>query len=130
MRCPALFGAGGKHILRTAALLAHLGFLQMAHLAVDYEFAVITQGDSMLLGKPLSAFGYQVNVRALIQHFARRTNGIANALHTTHSTRPQRSAIHDQSIELDPAVRSEEAASAGVEGFMVFHDHNGFFNRV
>ena len=51
---------------------------------------------------------------------------------STQPTPParKRGAIHDERVELHPAVHVEERAAPGVEGLVLFHGHDGGFDRV
>ena len=58
----------------------------------------------MLLGETFGAFADQINVRTLIQYFARHPNWIADVLHTSHPAGTQSSAVHHESVELYAAI--------------------------
>ena len=84
----------------------------------------------MLGGEALRAVADEVHVRAFAEDFPRGANGIAKVLDAADTTAPQGGAVHDEGIELHPAVAVEEAAAAGVEGLVVFHDDDGCLDRI
>src|SRR5262249_6668246 len=84
----------------------------------------------MLLGKSLCSFGDEIHMRAFTEHLTRGADGIGNVLDASHAAGAECGAIHDESIELDLAYAIKEAAAAGVESVVVFHDDHGFFRRV
>ena len=69
-------------------------------------------------------------MRALAKHLARCTHRIHNALHATDATGAESCAIHDEGIKLNFALAVQKAAAPGVEGFVIFHDDHGFFDRI
>ncbi len=94
------------------------------------EIFVAAKGDAMLGGKTFSAFGDEIDVRAVAENLAGGANRIAQALDATYAAAAQGRAIHDEGVELDFAVAVQETAAAGVEGFVVFENDDGFFDRV
>src|ERR1700685_4626867 len=84
----------------------------------------------MLRGKLLGAFADKINVRTLTQNLPPRAPRIAHPLPAPHAASPQRGALHDERVELHPAIAVEKAAASRVESLVVFHDDNGFLNRV
>ena len=75
-----------------------------------------------------SATKYTCGLSLRILRAAR--TGLRNALHAAHASGAQGGAVHDEGIELHFAVAIEKAAAAGVESLVVFHDDDGFFDRV
>ena len=49
-------------------------------------------------------------------------------LYAADATGAQSFAIHHKSIKLDPSVAGEEAATAGIEGFVIFHGNDRGFD--
>src|ERR1022692_1734893 len=84
----------------------------------------------MFGGKALSAFGYEINMWAFAENLASRANWIAQTFDTTDATATEGRPVHDESVELNFSIAVEEAAAAGVEGFVIFHYDDGFFDRV
>ena len=84
----------------------------------------------MLGGEALGAFGDEVNVRAIAQDFAGGAHGIAQSFDAADAASAEGGAVHDEGVELDFAVAVEEAAAAGIEGFVVFHHDDRCFDGV
>ena len=84
----------------------------------------------MLRGESLRAFRHKIHVRTLTQNLSRRPHWIAQSLHASHAACAQRSAVHDQRIQLHLAVAIQKTSPAGVEGLVVFHDDDGFLDRI
>ena len=53
-------------------------------------------------------------------------------MRSTQPTPPARSVapFHDERIQLHLAIAIEEAAAPSIESFVIFHDHDGFFDRI
>jgi hypothetical protein len=107
-----------------------LVFLQALNLARNDQIFVAAEVDAMLCGKALCAFADEVNVWTVRKNSSRGANGIANALDAPDSTGAQARAIHDEGIHLHAAFAIEEAAAARVEGLVVFHDDDCFFDGI
>ncbi len=56
--------------------------------------------------------------------------GLAQVLHAGHAAGAEVGAAHQQRIELHAAVARQEGAAARVEGLVVFHHHDGRFDRI
>jgi hypothetical protein len=69
-------------------------------------------------------------MRALFEDQTGCLNGIAEALDACYAASLHAAAVHEERIKLNTAVRGEKAASAGVEGGVVFKDGDGGFNRI
>src|SRR5258708_4404182 len=67
-------------------------------------------------------------MRALVEDEARGLDWIAEALDASDPASAERGAIHEQGVELDVAVAGEKAASAGVEGLIVFENSDSGFD--
>ena len=98
--------------------------------AIEDEFAVIDQLHAVGLGEAFSAFADEVDMRALLEDETGGVNGIAEAFDAGDPAGFHASTIHEECIELDAAVRGEEAAATGVEGGIVFEDGDGGFDGV
>ena len=94
------------------------------------EVFVAAKFDAMLGGKALRAFGYEINVWAVAENLAGGTNRVAQTLDAADATTAQGRAVHDEGVELHFAVAVQKAAASGVEGLVVFHHDDGFFDRV
>ena len=86
--------------------------------------------DAVLLGKAFRASSDEVHVRALGQHFLGGANGVADVLHATHPSGAQGCAVHDECVQLHPAVHVEKRATAGIERLIFFHRDDGGLNCV
>jgi hypothetical protein len=96
----------------------------------DDQIFVPAQGNAVLGGKALRSLRDEIHMRAIAQNFARRPDRISEVFDTSHAPSPQGTAVHDQSIQLDFPFPVKEAATAGVKGFVIFEDHNCFFDRI
>ena len=81
-------------------------------------------------GEALCAFSNKVDVRRLLEDEAGGVDGVAEALDTGYATGFHAAAVHEESVELDAAVGGEKAASAGVEGRVIFKDGDGGFDGI
>src|SRR5581483_4025257 len=78
----------------------------------------------------LRAFGNEVDVQALAQNLARGSYRVPEVLHATDAASAQGCAIHDERVKLNLAFAIEKAAAASVEGLIVFHDDDRFFDGI
>jgi hypothetical protein len=69
-------------------------------------------------------------MRALAEDLSRRAHRIRDALNASNAPGAQSATIHNQRVHLDFAVAIQEAAASGIEGLVIFHDDDGFFDRV
>ena len=104
-----------------------LGLGEAIAFAFQDEFGVVNQGHAVLLGEILGSGADEVDVRALVEDEARGLDWIAEAFDAGDPAGAERCAIHEQGVELDVAVAGEKAASAGVEGLVVFKDSDSGF---
>jgi hypothetical protein len=81
-------------------------------------------------GEALRAFSYEIDMRAVFKDQAGGLDGVAQALNTGYAAGFHAASVHEESIELDAAVGGEEAATAGVEGGVIFQDGHGGFDGV
>jgi hypothetical protein len=84
----------------------------------------------MGFGEALGAFRDKVDMGRLLQDEASGLDGVAEVFDAGDAAGLHAAAVHEQGVELDAAVGGEEAASAGVEGGVVFEDGDGGFNGV
>jgi hypothetical protein len=84
----------------------------------------------MRRGESFGAFGHKVNMRTLAENLAGGADGVGNAFDAANASGAERVAVHDKGVELNFAVEVEEAAATSVERLVVFHDDDGFFDRV
>ncbi len=94
-------------------------------LAGDDEFGVVDQGHPVLGGEALGAGADEVDVRRPVEDQTSCLDGVAQALDAGHAAGAEIGAVHQQGVELNPAVAGEKGAAAGVEGVVVFHDGDG-----
>jgi len=120
----------GEGVVSQACGFAHLGLGEALAFAVENQFCVVDEGHAMGVGKPLSAFSYEVDVSATFKDEASSLNGVAQALDTSHAASFHAAAVHEEGVELNVAVGGEKAAMTGVEGGVVFEDGDGRFNSV
>src|SRR5260370_141457 len=107
-------------------LALHPGFL----LGFADHFLGLAKLDAELFCEALSAFGDEHHVRAVFENLARELNGILDAPESGRSAGAKRGAIHDDGVAFDVAVQIEVRAVTGVEGGVVFEDHDGGFDSV
>ena len=69
-------------------------------------------------------------MRALFEDEAGGVDGIAEALDAGDAAGFHATSVHEEGVELDAAVGGEEAATAGIEGGVVFEDGDGGFDGV
>src|ERR1035441_307920 len=69
-------------------------------------------------------------MRAVAENCAGGANRVAQTFDASDAAAAQGRAVHDESIELYLAIAIQETATAGVEGFIVFENHHGFFDGV
>lgn len=120
----------GEGAVRRAGGLASLGFGEALAFAGQDELGVVDEGQAVGRGKFFSALGDEVDVVALVEDEASGLDGVADALNTGDAAGAESSAVHEQGVELNTAVASEEAPAAGVEGGIVFHRSDSGFDRV
>ena len=98
--------------------------------AIEDELGVVDEGHAVGVGELLGAFRDKVDVRRLLEDEAGGLDGVAEALDTGDTAGFHAAAVHEQGVELDAAVRGEEAAAAGVECGVVLEDGDGGFDGV
>ncbi len=84
----------------------------------------------MFFGEALGPFRDKVNMRTLTQHLARGTNWIGKMLDAADSASAESRSVHDEGVELHFALAVEKAAATGIEGFVIFHYHDSFFDCI
>jgi hypothetical protein len=51
-------------------------------------------------------------------------------LHATDAARPQRGAVHDERVQLHPAIHVQKRAPPGVEGLVFLHRDHCRLDRI
>src|SRR6266446_772373 len=120
----------GREDILAMILAARQIFPQAFDFARNNQVFVPAQRDAVLGGESLRAFGDEIDVRAFTEDLARGADGVGDAFHASYTSSSKSTAVHDEGVELDLAIAIEEAAAAGVEGLVVFHDDYGFFDCV
>src|SRR5258708_39957585 len=69
-------------------------------------------------------------MRTLFQNDARSFNRIADPLDAANAAGAPGAAVHEEGIELHAAIAGEQAAAAGVEGFIIFQADDGGLHRA
>jgi hypothetical protein len=82
------------------------------------------------LGKLLGSGTDEIDVLAVFEDEAGGLNGIAEALDAGYAASFHAAAVHEEGVELDTPVGGEKAATAGVEGGVIFEDGDGGFDRI
>jgi len=123
------FGAG-EGLVREAGGFAKLGVGEAFALAVEDEFGVVDEGHAVGVGEVLCTRADEVDVRTFFEDQAGGLNGVAKALDAGYAASLHASAVHEEGVELDAAIRGEKAATSGIEGGIVFEDGDGGFDGV
>src|ERR1700674_3162104 len=119
-----------EQIVLASARSLRLIRAQTLNLTRDNQVFVSAQRDAVLGCETLRAFSDEIDVRALRQDLARGTHWISQPFHAAHYASAQSGSIHDERVELHFAVAVEEAATAGVEGLVIFHNDDCFLDRI
>ena len=98
--------------------------------AIEDELAVVDEVHAVGRSEVFGAFADEVDMGALFEDEARGVDGIAEALDAGDAAGFHATAVHEEGVELDATVGGEEAATAGVEGGIVFEDGDGGFDGV
>ena len=69
-------------------------------------------------------------MRAFFEDETRGLDGVAETLDAGDATGAKGGSIHEEGVELDAAIGGEKAASAGVEGWVVFEDGDGGLDGI
>jgi hypothetical protein len=123
------FGAG-EGVVAEAGGFALPGLDEAFALAVEDQLGVVDEGHAVGLGKLLGAVSDEVDVLALLEDQAGGLNGIAESLDTGNTASLHAAAVHEESVELDTAIGGEKAATASVEGGVVFKYSDGGFDSI
>jgi len=120
----------GECIVAEAGGLAELGMGEALALAVENQLGVVDEGHAVGLGKLLGAVAYEIDVRTFFQDQPSGLNGVAESFDASHAAGLHASAVHEEGIELNAAVRGEKAAASGVEGGVVLKNGDGSFDGI
>jgi hypothetical protein len=120
----------GKGFVFQAGGLTGLSKGETVALAGEDEFGVVDEEHTVSGGELLGAGADEIDVRASFEDKASGLDGVAEALDTGYAAGFHAASVHEESIELDAAVGGEEAATAGVEGGVIFQDGHGGFDGV
>lgn len=110
--------------------VACLCFGEAKPFAFEDEFGVIDEGHAVSVGELLGAFADEVDVGAFFEDETCSVDRVAETLDTGNAACFHASAVHEEGVELNAAVGGEEAATAGVEGGIVFKNGDGGFHGV
>jgi hypothetical protein len=120
----------GEGVVGETGGLAGLGLGEAFALAVENQLGVVDEGHAVGVGELLCASTDEIDVLALFQDQAGGLNGVAKMLDAGHAASFHAAAVHEKGVELNASVGSQEAATAGVEGGVVFEHGNGRFNSI
>jgi hypothetical protein len=84
----------------------------------------------MSRGEGFGAGSYKIDMRALLENETRGLNGIGQVFHTCDASGFHPSAIHEESIELHLPIGCKKASAPGVEGRIIFQNHNCRLDRI
>src|ERR1019366_8618984 len=107
-----------------------LVFPQALDFTRDHEVFVAAKSDALLGGKTFGAFSDKIDVRTVAKNLPGGANRVAQTFDATHSAAAEGRAVHDEGVELHLAVAVQEAAAAGVKGFVILESDHGFFDRI
>jgi hypothetical protein len=110
--------------------VAALGEGEAVDFAREDEFAVGDEGHAVGCSELLGAFTNKVDVWRFLKNEAGGLYGVAQAFDAGDATGFHAATVHEECVELDAAVGGEKAATAGVEGGVVFEDGDGGLDGV
>ena len=84
----------------------------------------------MFAGKALGALGDKVNVGTLFEYRASRAYRIQQPLDAPYASGLEACAVHDERVQLYPAIAIENRSTSGVKGFIVLQRGDRLFHRV
>jgi hypothetical protein len=84
----------------------------------------------MSVGKFLSSGTDEVDVRAFLKNQACSLNGVSQALNAGYSPGFHSPSVHEQSVELNAAIRSQETSLPCVERGVVFQNSDCGFDCI
>lgn len=120
----------GEGVVAEAGGFAHLSLGESFALAIENQLRVVDESHAVGVSKSLGAFADKINMRAAFENQASSLNGIAEPLDAGDAAGLHATAIHEERIELDMAVRGKKAATTGVKGGVIFEDGDGGFHCV
>src|SRR5580692_326860 len=99
--------------------------LEAFEFAGDNELGIFAESHAVGGGKGFGSGADEINMRTFFQHQPGGLDGIVEALDAGDASGTKSVTFHNEGVELDATVRGEEAAAAGVEGDVLFHDGDG-----
>jgi hypothetical protein len=82
------------------------------------------------VGELLGSVGDKVDVGTAFEDEAGGLDGVAKALDTGDSAGLHTAAVHEESVHLNASVGGKEAATASIEGGVIFKDGDGGLDGV
>jgi hypothetical protein len=98
--------------------------------AIENQFVIVNKGHSKRSCECFGSGPDEINVRALFKDETRRENGISDSFDARHASCLHAPSIHQQRIELDPPIGSEEAAASGIKGRIILESDYRSFDCV
>jgi hypothetical protein len=98
--------------------------------AFEHELRVINELHTMRLRETLCAIADEVHMRTLFEDEACRMDGVAQPFYARDTSRLHPATVHQKRVKLHAAVGGEKAATASVEGGIVFEYRNGGLDGV
>ena len=123
-------GLAGEGLVLQTGGLASLGLGEALQFAIENEFGVLDEIHSVGVGKLLGAGADEIDVRTFFKDEPGGLDRVAEPLDAGDATGFHAATVHNEGVELDPAIRGEEAAATCVEGGVIFKDSDGGFNGV
>src|SRR5579862_8173121 len=96
----------------------------------DDEIFVVAERNAVVGGELLGAGANEIDMWAVAENLAGGANRIAKALDASNASGAEGGAVHDEGVELNFPVAIEKTTAPGIEGFVVFHDDDGFLDGV
>jgi len=91
---------------------------------------IFAKRDPVFCSKPFRPFRDKIYMRTFTQNLARGANRIRKMLYAANAASAKRGSVHDEGVELYLALAIEKAAATRVEGLVIFHDDDSFFDRI
>lgn len=114
----------GKCCIRRTLELRLLKSHQPLALPWNNELGIVNQPHAMLHGETLRPCSNKINMGTVVEYQTRCMNRILQPLHTCDPAGTKVLSIHQQRIQLHPAILRQKRTSPGIEGLIIFHYRN------
>jgi len=124
-----IFKAAERVVGETGSLPL-LGLLEALAFAIQNQLGVFDKGHPVGVSEFFGPCADEVDMGALLEDEASCLNGIAEALDTRDSTGLHAASVHEESVELNAAIRGEKTSTARIKSGIVLHHSDCGFNGV